>query len=107
MLLSWGLLIFKRIGCLNSITANELKRNGVAGIERVMLASHDCSVMVDVRGKTKYVILSADEFNQYREYQLDQAVNQAEQSLANKEFEVIKDFDAYAQILEKEIEDGI
>ena len=50
---------------MNSITANELKRNGVAGIERVMLASHDCSVMVDVRGKKKYVILSADEFNQY------------------------------------------
>jgi hypothetical protein len=92
---------------MNSITANELKRNGVAGIERVMSASHDCSVMVDVRGKTKYVILSADEFNQYREYQLDQAINEAEQSLANNEFEVIKNFDAYAQVLEKEIKDGI
>ncbi|MFT7005921.1 MAG: hypothetical protein ACJAXJ_000423 [Colwellia sp.] len=92
---------------MNSITANELKRNGVAGIERVMSASHDCSVMVDVRGKTKYVILSADEFNQYREYQLDQAINEAEQSLANNEFEVIKNLDAYAQVLEKEIKDGI
>ncbi|GAW95737.1 MULTISPECIES: hypothetical protein [Colwellia] len=92
---------------MNSITANELKRNGVAGIERVMLASHDSSVMVDVRGKTKYVILSADEFNQYREYQLDQAIKEAEQSLANNEFEIIKNFDGYAQVLEKEIKDGI
>lgn len=97
----FGVINFKRIACMNSITANELKRNGVAGIERVMSESHESGVMVDVRGKTKYVILSADEFNQYREYQLDQAINEAEQSLAKNEFEVIKNFDTYAQVLEK------
>lgn len=92
---------------MSSITANELKRNGVAGIERVMSSNHDSSVMVDVRGKTKYVILSAEEFNQYREYQLDQAINEAEKSLANNTFEVITDLDTYALTLEKEINDGV
>lgn len=92
---------------MHSITANELKRNGVAGIERVMSDNHENGVMVDVRGKTKYVILSADEFNQYREYQLDQAIAEAETCLASNEFSVIKDLDTYAEALEKEIDDGI
>jgi histidinol phosphatase-like PHP family hydrolase len=86
-----------------SITANELKRNGVAGIERVMLDNNETGVMVDVRGKAKYVILSVDEFNQYREYQLDQAIVEAETCLAKNEFSVIGDLDNYAQLLEKEI----
>ncbi len=92
---------------MNSITANELKRNGVAGIARVMSDSHESSVMVDVRGKTKYVILSADEFNQYREYQLDQAIMEAESCLANGDFEMIKALDSYALVLAKEIKDAI
>ena len=92
---------------MHSITANELKRNGVAGIERVMSDSDESSVMVDVRGKTKYVILSADEFNQYREYQLDQAISEAEACLAKGECSTIEDFDSYAQLLEKEIANDI
>jgi hypothetical protein len=50
-------------GLMNSITANDLKRNGVTVIERVMSQSHESGVMINVRGKTKYVILSADKFN--------------------------------------------
>ena len=92
---------------MNSITANELKRNGVAGIERVMSQSHESSVMVDVRGKTKYVILSAEEFNQYREYQLDLAISEAEVSLANGNYSTIDDIDNYAETLEQEISNGI
>ena len=90
-----------------SITANELKRNGVAGVERVMLDNNDSSVTVDVRGKAKYVILSVDEFNQYREYQLDQAIAEAEACLAKGECSTIEDLDNYAQVLEKEIANGI
>ena len=92
---------------MNSITANELKRNGVAGIERVMSESHESGVMIDVRGKTKYVILSADEFNLYREYQLDVAISEAEVSLANGNYNTIDDIDNYAETLEKEISNGI
>ena len=92
---------------MHSITANELKRNGVAGIERVMSESHESGVMVDVRGKTKYVILSADEFNQYREYQLDLAISEAEASLVNGNYSAIDNIDNYAETLEKEISNGI
>jgi hypothetical protein len=90
-----------------SITANELKRNGVAGIERVMLDNNETGVTIDVRGKAKYVILSVDEFNQYREYQLDQAIAEAEACLAKGECSMIEDLDNYAQVLEKEIANDI
>ena len=92
---------------MNSISANDLKRNGVAGIERVMSQSHESGVMIDVRGKTKYVILSADEFNLYREYQLDVAIAEAEVSLANGNYSTIDDINNYAETLEKEISNGI
>jgi len=90
-----------------SINANDLKRNGIAGIERAMSSGHDNSVMVDVRGKAKYVILSADEFNHYREYQLDQAIKEAELCIVKGEFTTIKDVDNYAFTLEKEITNDI
>ena len=90
-----------------SITANELKRNGVAGIERVMQDNNETGVMVDVRGKAKYVILSVDEFNEYRKYQLDQAIAETEACLAKGECSTIEDFDSYAQLLEKEIANDI
>lgn len=89
-----------------SITANDLKRNGVAGIERAMIESDDKHVLVDVRGKAKYVILAADEFNLFREYQLDQAIAEAEQCLALGAVQVIENLDDYAQQLSNEIKHG-
>jgi hypothetical protein len=87
-----------------SITANKLKRNGVAGIERVMQDNNETSILVYVRGKAKYVILSVDEFNQYREYQLDLAIAEAEAEacLANGDCSIIEDFENYAQVLERD-----
>ena len=86
-----------------SITANDLKRNGIAGIERVMHNSDEKSVMVDVRGKARYVILSVEEFNQFREYQLEQAITEAESCIRKGEYSTITDFDSYATKLEAEI----
>ena len=40
---------------MHLITANELKRNGVAGIERVMTENHESGVMVDVGDHGIYV----------------------------------------------------
>jgi hypothetical protein len=95
---------------MNSITANELKRNSVAGIERVMSESHESSVVIDVRGKIRFIILFADEFNQYREYHLELAIPGAETSLANGNYSAIddmNDIDNYAETLAKEIGNGI
>jgi len=44
-----------------------------------------------------------EEFNQFREYQLDQAIIEAEQCVASGEFSVISGIDDYAATLEKEI----
>ena len=86
-----------------SINANDLKRNGIAGIERAMLSGLNNSVVVDVRGKAKYVILPVDEFNQYREYQLEQAIKEAEHCSDSGKFTTIEDIENYALVLEKEI----
>jgi len=75
-----------------SITANDLKRSGITGIERAMFNSDENSVMVDVRKKAKYVILSVDEFNQFREYQLDQAIIEAENCLNNGKYTALTNF---------------
>ncbi len=90
-----------------SINANDLKRNGIAGIERAMLNGLDNSIMVDVRGKAKYVILPIDEFNRYREYQLEQAIREAERCIDSGKFTTIKDVENYASVLEKEIANDV
>jgi len=90
-----------------SINANDLKRNGIIGIERAMLDSHDNSLMINVRGKTKYVILSSEEFNQYREFQLEQAINEAEACLVKGDYTTIEEFENYALVLQKEITNDI
>ena len=90
-----------------SINANDLKRNGIVGIERAMSNSHDNSLMINVRGKTKYVILSSEEFNQYREFQLEQAINEAEECLAKGEYTAIEDIENYGLVLQKEIANDI
>ncbi|PCH94194.1 MAG: prevent-host-death protein [Gammaproteobacteria bacterium] len=90
-----------------SITANDLKRSGVSGIERAMQSCNDTGVMVDVRGKAKYVILAVSEFNQFREYQLDQAIAEAENCLAQNKYLIINDLDNYAEQLTKEVLDDL
>lgn len=85
------------------ITANDLKRNGVSGIDRAMDNNDDRHVLVDVRGKTKYVILAVDEFNLFREYQLDKAIAEAEKCLVAGDVQVIDDLEHYAEQLENEI----
>jgi len=86
-----------------SINANDLKRNGIVGIDRAMSNGGDNSLMVDVRGKAKYIILSVDEFNQYREFQLAEAIKEAEQCIAKGDYTTIEDIDNYALELTKEI----
>ena len=66
-------------------------------VEQCQRAKQD-GVMIDDKGNTKYVILSADEFKQYREYQLDVAIAAA--CLANGNYRTI---DNYAKTLEKEM----
>jgi hypothetical protein len=68
-----------------------------------MIDSNDPHILVNVRGKPKYVILAADEFNLFREYQLDHAIAEAEQCLALGRVQVIDNLDDYALQLSNEI----
>lgn len=59
----------------NIITANELKTKGVSVIEEV--TTQNAEAIITVRGKNKYVVLSIEDYNQLREYELEAAINES------------------------------
>ncbi len=60
---------------LNSITANDLKVKGVSILDQAISASNEA--IITVRGKSKYVVLSMDEYNRLRECELEAALMEA------------------------------
>ncbi|QEN09831.1 type II toxin-antitoxin system Phd/YefM family antitoxin [Oceanispirochaeta crateris] len=60
---------------LNSITANDLKVKGVSILDQAISASSEA--IITVRGKSKYVVLSMDEYNRLRECELEAALMEA------------------------------
>jgi len=58
----------------NIITANELKTKGVSVIEEV--TTQNAEAIITVRGKNKYVVLSIEDYNHLREYELEAAINE-------------------------------
>ncbi len=59
----------------NIITANELKTKGVSALEEI--TSQDSEAIITVRGKNKFVVLSIEEYNYLREYELEAAINES------------------------------
>jgi PHD/YefM family antitoxin component YafN of YafNO toxin-antitoxin module len=57
------------------ITANELKTRGVTALEE-HLSSED-EVIISVRGKEKFVVVSVEKYAALREFELEQAVREA------------------------------
>lgn len=68
----------------NSITANDLKVKGVTVLEQAI--STDSEAIITVRGKSKYVVLSIDEYNRLRECELEAALIDAKKDLAEGKF---------------------
>ncbi len=63
----------------NTITANELKTQGVTLLDKVTM---DCGeAVISVRGKTKYVVLTVEEYNRLRECELETAIFEAKKDL--------------------------
>ncbi len=100
------MIFFDEVLDMLVITANDLKRSGVSSIERAMTDSDEHQVLIDVRGKTKYIVLDIEEFNHYREYQLEKAIYEAEECLVSGQYRVIDDIDDFAEQLRQEIEHG-
>lgn len=71
---------------INSITANDLKTKGVSIIEQ--MTSEQNEAIITVRGKSKYVVLSMEEYNYLRECELEAALIESKKDLENKNFNI-------------------
>lgn len=85
---------------MNHLSANKLKRGGVTVIEQAIQDSSDTAVTIEVRGHAKYVILPIEAYDKYREYELDNAIAEAQACYDAGDAEEIKDFDALAKQLQ-------
>lgn len=66
------------------ITANEIKIKGVSCIGAALKESPEA--FIEVRGKRKYIVLPVEEYDNYREYQLEKALQEAEQDIEHKRY---------------------
>lgn len=69
---------------MRTIAANELKTRGVSSIEKALENSEE--VVISVRGKDRYVIMSMEEYNRLRVCELEAALYETRQQLAAGEF---------------------
>jgi prevent-host-death family protein len=60
---------------MSSVTANELKTRGVSAVEDRLEAGED--VIISVRGKDRYVVMSLEKYDQLRELELEHALREA------------------------------
>lgn len=56
----------------NVVTANELKTNGISRIAEI--TSNGDEVIISVRGKQRYVVLTIEQYNYFRECELEAAL---------------------------------
>ena len=68
-----------------SITANELKTKGISVVESTL--KHDGEAVITVRGERKYVVLDFATYNKLREYELDFALLEARNDIANGRYQ--------------------
>lgn len=69
---------------MNTITANQLKTKGVSIIESEL--ANENELVITVRGKEKYVVMSMDQYNYLRECELDAALHEARADHQNGRF---------------------
>ena len=60
---------------MNTITANQLKTNGVSAIQNNL--SKNQELVITVRGKETFVVMNMEHYNYLRECELDAALHQA------------------------------
>lgn len=69
---------------MESITANELKTKGISEINKILSKANE--VFITVRGKSKFVVLSIDEYNKLREYELEAALEETKKDIKEGKF---------------------
>jgi hypothetical protein len=63
----------------NEITANDLKVKGITAIDDV--TANGFEAIITVRGKQKYVVMTMEEYNKLREFELEAAIIQSENDI--------------------------
>lgn len=68
----------------NKITANDLKMKGITAIDDITSSGYEA--VITVRGKQKYVVMTIEEYNKLREYELAGAIIEAKNDIKNGKF---------------------
>ena len=63
----------------NTVTANQLKTKGVSVLDEATLTGGEA--IISVRGKTKYIVLTIDEYNHLRECELEAAIQETKNDI--------------------------
>lgn len=69
---------------MSSISANDLKTRGVSAIEAAL--ANDSEALISVRGKNRFVVMPLEQFNYLRECELEAALAQSKEDLAEGRF---------------------
>ncbi len=68
----------------NEISANDLKVKGITAIDDI--TSSGFEAVITVRGKQKYIVMTIDEYNKLREYELAGAIVEAKDDIKAGKF---------------------
>jgi len=69
------------------VTANEVKKRGVS-IFGELLKKFD-EIVINVRGKNRYVVLDYESYKEFREYQLDKAYREVMEDYEKGNYRVV------------------
>jgi PHD/YefM family antitoxin component YafN of YafNO toxin-antitoxin module len=67
-----------------TITANELKTKGISVLDKI--TNHKTEAILTFRGKSEYVIMPIELYNKYREYELENALQESKENLKQGKF---------------------
>jgi len=70
----------------NRIAANDLKTKGIRAISEIIEIADE--VIISVRGKNKFVVLSIESYNHLRECELESALSEVQNDIRNGNFVV-------------------
>lgn len=68
----------------NTITANDIKTKGISAFKDII--DNENELFISVRGKEKFVALSIEKYNYFRECELEIALMQAKADFKNGNF---------------------
>ena len=66
------------------ISANEVKKRGVSVFDEIL--DKFSEVIINFRGKKKYVVIDYERYKRFREYELDKAYQDAMDDIANGDY---------------------